>query len=686
MLQKMNVNARFYVGLSSQRPIGTNLEEYNKNMKLDISNTGQVIPASDAGCLQSATDAYSPLITELDEVGSFEQYCIRHFSCDWLYTLSKRVSEGTTPVGKQSELVPVPNTQFIVEADIRRMEFSRMDRMHFYADAIVTAEIEVSAQNRDRHVSDRLSQWYRLRHIFTTTPHGYTVDAISTTVYDKGIKNPGLPLDEYLIPVLSTQDLEDEADAILREYCPEVYLSGSPVDGELLANRMGLSILDLPLTAMKLLGQAVFFDGHANTDHGSVMIPANTILINNNIKMDSIQRTKVILHECCHHYEHDLFMWAQSLYNHDIVCFDCPVNSTAFIKGEKSPLFWAEQQARMLTYRVQMNRFLAMNTLNELKKTYISQHHALDPGKEMEWLIRQFSDYFHTTKQCARNRLTELGCHKAQGIFHYVDGQYIPPFFFSEGVLEKNQTFLIGIQAAAEEYGRNEHFRELISSGKYLYIEGRFCQIDSSYVQMTGNGFSLTSYARMHTEECCLRFEIIYSKQTYQYVWGEFHWDTAVAINRSGRVVVIPQNAAEPGLCDIEVLTQQALWNMDVRKTISGMEFGEALSYLMSVTHTSKDVLEERCLLSTRTIARLRNDPDYTVTREHVIALSIGMQLSPMISMELLRLAGLQLTNSFLHNLYGTILCSMYTYDIYTVNSFLEKAGAKPLTSVSLLS
>lgn len=203
---------------------------------------------------------------------------------------------------------------------------------------------------------------------------------------------------------------------------------------------------------------------------------------------------------------------------------------------------------------------------------------------------------------------------------------------------------------------------------------------------MTGNGFSLTSYARMHTEECCLRFEIIYSKQTYQYVWGEFHWDTAVAINRSGRVVVIPQNAAEPGLCDIEVLTQQALWNMDVRKTISGMEFGEALSYLMSVTHTSKDVLEERCLLSTRTIARLRNDPDYTVTREHVIALSIGMQLSPMISMELLRLAGLQLTNSFLHNLYGTILCSMYTYDIYTVNSFLEKAGAKPLTSVSLLS
>lgn len=362
------------------------------------------------------------------------------------------------------------------------------------------------------------------------------------------------------------------------------------------------------------------------------------------------------------------------------------MNLAAFRRGENSPLFWAEHQARMMTYRVQMNRYLAMNKLDELKKAYVSQHPEPDPGKEMEWLIRQFAAYFHTTRQCARNRLTELGCHEAKGIFHYVDGQYIPPFFFSEGALEKNQTFLIDIQAAADEYGRNEHFRNLISSGRYLYMEGRFCQFDSRYVQTTDSGFSLTSYARMHTEECCLRFEILYSKQTYQYVWGEFYWDTTAAINRSGRVVVIPQNAAEPGLCDMEVLTQQALWNMDVRKTISGMEFGEALSYLMSVTHTSKDVLEERCLLSTRTIARLRNDPDYTVTREHIIALSIGMQLSPMISMELLRLAGLQLTNSFLHNLYGTILCSMYTYDIYTVNGFLKKAGVKPLTSVLLLS
>ena len=52
----------------------------------------------------------NPLCTELDEIGSFQSYCIGHFEQE------RRHMNG---------------------GYIQRMEFSRLDRTHFYADAVI---------------------------------------------------------------------------------------------------------------------------------------------------------------------------------------------------------------------------------------------------------------------------------------------------------------------------------------------------------------------------------------------------------------------------------------------------------------------------------------------------------------------------------------------------------------------
>ena len=70
----------------------------------------------------------------------------------------------------------------------------------------------------------------------------------------------------------------------------------------------------------------------------------------------------------------------------------------------------------------------------------------------------------------------------------------------------------------------------------------------------------------------------------------------------------------------------------------------------------------------------------YGVTREHIVALSVGLTLPPIISMELLRKAGLVMKNTMRHNTYCMVLCEMYSCKIEAVNQFLVSLNIPPLT------
>lgn len=121
-------------------------------------------------------------------------------------------------------------------------------------------------------------------------------------------------------------------------------------------------------------------------------------------------------------------------------------------------------------------------------------------------------------------------------------------------------------------------------------------------------------------------------------------------------------------------------WATATNKAIAPLEFPDALHYLMKDQKMTVEHLEETSLISTRTIIRLSNDPDYGVTREHIVALSVGLTLPPIISMELLRKAGLVMKNTTLHNTYRMILCEMYFCKIEAVNKFLVSLNIPPLT------
>ena len=78
-----------------------------------------------------------PFCTELDEIGSFQSYSIAHFAHEWLDVLGQMIAEARVPITDAPKVDDPTELRHMDSGYIHRMEFSRPDRGHFYAEAIV---------------------------------------------------------------------------------------------------------------------------------------------------------------------------------------------------------------------------------------------------------------------------------------------------------------------------------------------------------------------------------------------------------------------------------------------------------------------------------------------------------------------------------------------------------------------
>lgn len=79
----------------------------------------------------------NPFCTELDEIGSFLSYCIGHFEHEWLDALGQMIAEGRVPITDAQRVDDSTELRHMDSGYIHRMEFSCLDRGHFYAETIV---------------------------------------------------------------------------------------------------------------------------------------------------------------------------------------------------------------------------------------------------------------------------------------------------------------------------------------------------------------------------------------------------------------------------------------------------------------------------------------------------------------------------------------------------------------------
>lgn len=121
----------------------------------------------------------------------------------------------------------------------------------------------------------------------------------------------------------------------------------------------------------------------------------------------------------------------------------------------------------------------------------------------------------------------------------------------------------------------------------------------------------------------------------------------------------LPQKTAEQGLAAAVAFAEEVQWSLAIRRTISGVGFGEALKLLMNDRDMSVEQMESESGLSVSTVKRLRAGQDASV--EQIVAISVALHLPPPVSGDLLRMCGITLDfNNQKNTVYQMILTEYY--------------------------
>lgn len=238
----------------------------------------------------------------------------------------------------------------------------------------------------------------------------------------------------------------------------------------------------------------------------------------------------------------------------------------------------------------------------------------------------------------------------------------------------------IDMKDALKECKSSEQFRRRLGSGRYTYVEKRFCLNQPKYIDWSKTIATLTPYAREHEDECCLQFfttisgswasNLIPSNFTIGLLTGAMPTLTVIG----------PEYHDDPKKAHEHVL--QYADTLDAVKSLAKElpnNFPEMLNKLIENKGVKEEALAEASNLSEKTIQRLRHHEQRVITLETVMQLCIGLHLHPILSGYLLRAAGQHFMDTDLHNTYKFLLYSCYLYSVEDCNVLLESQGYDPL-------
>jgi hypothetical protein len=151
------------------------------------------------------------------------------------------------------------------EAHVQEQELYRIvpydsvgDTLAF--DAIVVADIDIYQVTRHNDFDDTVRKWFRVS-CSVDVADGFSNFKILSVddEYDHNVNDHSDRLDDNLIPVISTADMERHAEEILSYIYPEALIAPMRVDVEELAKRLGLQIVRKHLSRNgSVFGQMIF--------------------------------------------------------------------------------------------------------------------------------------------------------------------------------------------------------------------------------------------------------------------------------------------------------------------------------------------------------------------------------------------------------------------------------------------
>lgn len=511
----------------------------------------------------------------------------------------------------------------------------------------------------------------RKKHWFTVSLQGILKDGLSNVqvigtseIYD-GKFHEENALDQFLVPYIRSEDLEDIAEDFLEFYCKDAVYIGYcfPAQHFIYNNHIDIQEADLPDNC---LGRMYFKKSTATVyqtlpfEHcpdpvrvENYEIQPGTILISHQRYFLGSEGTHLltIAHEIIHWYLHQKYFKLLELLDSENLMMSCDVAPCIYddnMSSAQKAHWFAEWQANALAIRIVMPRELAKKALQE-------SWDMLPPSTPLvctvEETLKKVAKLFGVSEFVAKQRARQLGFDFVDGAFIRVDGKTYPPFIFKKNTLVQHQTFLIDQAGYEKLYRSSTDFSSLIDSGKFIYLGYVTCINDPKYIDVEQLGQNirlvLSSYAREHADECCLVFS--WQGKTKLKEQFEFYGQAFLCKDVSADSYVehsYDKNFNEKCLQtaeDISLEVDKYMKAMDAHnKTLNELSkyttFAEALKYHMERKKISVEVLAERSGLSDTTIKNYRSG-EVNPPIENVMAVCIGLNLSKVYSFNLLEFA-----------------------------------------------
>lgn len=559
------------------------------------------------------------------------------------------------------------------------MKFYRRSWCDVYVDTIMRAYINVytgddrSPQCRKMCVDYRIRGYYdlydRQSHLFQAF---FQYNPNDDMEYDGKT-----PLDDYLIPFINSDNLEDEAYSCLEEIYPYVFQRSGPLNMKAVARENQLTI---KLTGLSPDGKGrkarlylykkkgeVLFD--KNGKPFTATVPANTILVERKLYYKNLLRAlNSTAHELCHFGKHSLFELAQEMYRDELMEHFgiADANVLSMDAEEQKVIRVMEWQAKRLAPRIQMYTGHVEDKMDELLNKYgWCEKHAM-----VERIVRDLAEYFKVSKEAAKYRIQELGYLNTDGDLVFIDDAYLPAYDVPEW-LKPFETFDISFDELLGLYRQDKRLQKMLHTGNFLYCEAHLCVNDKKYIEIKNGKPHLTQYAHENMIECCVLFTK-HKTIVIDYKSGVFQ-DAAPLIDYAviGAHFNFIGNVTDP--------LERAEKRNAIKRYLPNF-FPDLLIFHMARLRIQEEDLEDFSGVSVSTITRYRSQNDYKCTEPKLLALSVGLSLEPDFSKDFLKKGGYSFDKeTIVLDMIDFMLDTMYKEPVEVWRKYFVSHGYKGL-------
>lgn len=568
-------------------------------------------------------------------------------------------------------------------------------------DVHVCADIVSSGLGTVNYEADRKKRWFTIYLKGMLKDGLQNVEIIDVDEYQGNTYDPSNGLDEYLVPYIKSEQLEDIADDFTELWCDdEAYANGTALQTMLEAQDLICYEADLPAGEIARMyfreddvsvydSSQDYFD---STPEEKTIRPGTMLIDRDCFFMSSYGSiADSIAHEMVHWDRHGKFFEILAILDNNektLYCNAEPTGSPDGLTGVAKARWWAEWQANSLAPRIILPRRIFNTFFPDKLEEQRSLPHKTE-GEVMERALHQLADKFNISVYEAKLRALQLGYKQAEGVCLRVKGSKRPPYSFNPEALDDRQTFILDNKNGARLYREDHKFAELIRTKRFLYT-GHVVVInhplyvkktsDSSYPQ----GYELTDFALEHIDLCCLKFSRNYTRDDCAFEYYDQCYlskDVDAPAFKEARDIDYSINkdvlAEAEGLEGYDDEGERLAGILAVLPSSFWGTFDAHMNRLKSERKLTNEELHFRTGYSERHIRALRKD-DENVSRNTVYALCIGMHLHPYLSDDLVKkgAGGYPPTKEGMYA--RTLIERHYMEPLSYINKKLKARGYKP--------